>query len=353
MATSLSPETGIKQPDAKPARLIRTPEEILEPDLPIVDPHHYLWDAPRTPYLLESLLADTGSGHNVVASVFVECAEHYYPDGPQPTRPVGETAFVAALTGDAAAASTGTRACSGIIGYADLRLGAAVREVLEAHMAAGDGRFRGIRQPCNRDPANAVGFDSRTPPARLLYDMRLREGFAELAPLGLSFDAWLFHPQLADLVDLAKTFPDTTIVLNHAGGILGTGPYADKRDEIFHEWSQSIRLLAQHENVYIKLGGLGMPLAGFGFHELGEPPGSQELAQAWRPYIHTCIEEFGFSRAMFESNFPLDRACCSYATLWNTFKRLAQDCSALEKADLFSGTAARAYRLSLPPSPAA
>ncbi len=349
MEPSSHPRPALMHPAGAPEWLAQTQEDILEPELPIIDPHHHLWGAPRIPYLRDDILADAHSGHKVVATVFAECSEQYRGQGPDDFRPVGETEFVTALAEEVAALPAQSVAlCAGITSYAELCLGTRVREVLEAHITAGRGRFRGIRQSSVWDASGEVRTTTRTPPARLLYDPRLRAGFAELAPLGLSFDAWLYHPQMSDLADLAKAFPDTTIILDHVGGLVGIGPYAGKRDEVFHVWSQGIHRLSQHENVYVKLGGLGMPLAGFGFHLRDKPPGSQELADAWRPYIETCIAAFGPARCMFESNFPVDQASCSYPVLWNAFKRLAQGCSASEKADLFSRTAAKVYRLSLP-----
>jgi len=176
-------------------------------------------------------------------------------------------------------------------------------------------------------------------------DERVRAGFARLAPLGLSFDAWMYHTQLSELVDLARAFPDTPIVLDHVGGAIGLGPYAGKRDEVFAEWSARIRELAACPNVHIKLGGLGMRMFGFTVHTGELPPSSEELAAEWRPYIETCITAFGPKRAMFESNFPVDKGSCGYAALWNAFKRIATDCSATEKAALFAGTATKFYRL--------
>ncbi len=152
--------------------------------------------------------------------------------------------------------------------------------------------------------------------------------------------------QLSELVDLARAFPETRIVLDHVGGPIGLGRYAGKRDEVFAEWSASIRELAACPNVHVKLGGLGMRMFGFTVHAGELPPGSDELAAAWRPYIETCIAAFGPERAMFESNFPVDKGSCGYAALWNAFKRIAAGCTAAEKAALFAGTATKFYRLS-------
>jgi predicted TIM-barrel fold metal-dependent hydrolase len=327
--------------------LNRRREEILEADLPIVDPHHHLVDRPETGrYLLPQLLADIATGHNITATVYLEWLSMYRADGPVELRPVGEIQFA---NGVAAMSASGTygkpRVCAGIVGYADLALGAPVEKVLETMIAAGGGRFRGIRFISATHPDQAAWGSLVNRPAGLLMDQRVREGFARLVPLGLSFDAWMYHTQLGELVDLARAFPETPIVLDHVGGAIGLGRYAGKRDKVFAEWSGRIRELATCPNLHIKLGGLGMRMFGFTHHTGELPPSSEELAAAWRPYIETCIAAFGPERAMLESNFPVDKGSCGYATLWNAFKRITAGCSAAEKAALFAGTATKFYRL--------
>lgn len=335
-------------PIASQEWLDKTQEAILEPNLPIVDPHHHLWGDPRPRYLLDEFLADATSGHNVRATVFADCTEQYRKSGPEALRAVGETEFALSVFHENQARDPDApRICEGIIGYADLRMGAAVREVLQTHMEAGQGHFKGIRQSTSWDADDRLRTTMRTPPPRLLYDTTLREGFAQLAPLGLTFDSWVYHHQLGDVADLADAFPETLIVLDHVGGPLGIGPYEGKRDEVFQQWSAGIRELARRPNVHVKLGGLGMRVSGFGFHEMQAPPGSEQLATLWHPYIETCINAFGAERAMFESNFSVDKISYSYPVLWNAFKRLAAGCSTDEKANLFSRTAARVYRLPL------
>lgn len=341
------------------------PEAILEPELPIVDPHHHLWDRPASPpdpkahpfitaiqpaarYLLDELLADTGDGHNIVATVFVECGAFYRADGPAELRPVGETEFVNGVAAMSASGIYGaTRACAGIVGKADLLLGDAVKPVLEAHLRAGGGRFRGIRNSASWDADKDVLGPLNRVEAGLYREATFREGFRHLAPLGLSFDAWLLEPQLADVIDLARAFPDTTIVLDHVGTPLGRASYEGTRDARFPGWKANIQALAQSPNVVVKLGGLAMAFCNFPSF-LTEPRApSEQLARQWAPYIETCIEAFGPDRCMFESNFPVDMGSCSYATLWNAFKRIAAGASADEKAALFSGTAKRIYRLEI------
>jgi predicted TIM-barrel fold metal-dependent hydrolase len=259
---------------------------------------------------------------------------------------VGEVEFANGAAAMSASGGYGPAAvCAGIVGHVNLLLGEGARGVLEAEIAAGQGRFRGIRHSSAWDADADVAGMYATRPKGLLLDSTFRRGFACLAPLGLSFDAWLFHPQIGELVDLARAFPDTRIVLDHCGGPAGTGSYANRREEIFPVWQRSILEIAKCPNVVVKLGGLGMRLLGYDFHESPLPPSSEELAAAWRRYIETCIEAFGPERSMFESNFPPDKGQCSYQVIFNAFKRLAAPYSEAEKTALFSKTATEFYRL--------
>jgi L-fuconolactonase len=325
----------------------RRVEDVLEPGLPICDPHHHLWDFPTHRYLLDQLLADTGSGHNVRSTVFVECTAFYRKDGPANLRLVGETEFV---NGAAAMGASGrygdSRPCSAIVGCALLNQGAAVEEVLRAHVAAGNGRFRGIRHSAAWDRHDAIHNGHTNPPEHLYLDPKFREGFKVLAGMGLTFDAWLYHPQLPDVASLAAAFPDAKIVLDHCGGPLGIGPYQGKQDEYFADWKKNIQAIAAASpNIYVKVGGIGMKVNGHGFHELADPPSSERLAEVWRPWMEVCIEAFGPKRSMFESNFPVDKVSGSYRTYWNAFKRVAAGASAEEKRWLFHDAAASFYGL--------
>jgi L-fuconolactonase len=323
-------------------------EEAIEPELPIVDPHHHLWDLPSGRYLLDELLADLRTGHNVVATVFAECSAMLRQDGDPEYRWVGETEFVNGIAAMSASGAYGpARVCAGIVGRADLRLGERVRPVLEAHVAAGGGRFRGVRNNATWDPDPALHSPRLVIEPGLLGQAEFRQGVRELGKLGLSYDCWLYHTQLDELAALARACPDTVVVMDHVGGVLGVGAYAGRRAEIFEFWRGRVRALAACPNVTVKLGGMGMKLFGFGFERRDRPPSSQELADAFRPFVETCIEAFGPGRCMFESNFPVDKVYASYPVLWNAFKRLAAGCSADEKAALFHDTAARVYRLSL------
>jgi predicted TIM-barrel fold metal-dependent hydrolase len=319
-----------------------TVEEALEPDWPICDPHHHFWELPGSRYLLEEFGRDIGGGHRIVSTVFVECLQKYRPSGPVALQPVGETEFVDRLV--AGQAGGGTAMAAGIVGYADLALGSAVRQVLEAHLQASE-RFRGIRHATAWHESDQVHNAHTRPPRGLMGEPRFREGFACLEELGLSFDAWLYHPQIPELAELAQAFPGVTIILNHMAGPLGIGPYAERRDEVFREWRKAMASLARHDNVYVKLGGRAMTMSGFGWHKRPAPPGSRELAEKMSPYVSSCIEQFGTHRCMFESNFPVDKASCSYTSLWNAFKRMTRDLTDQERGDLFIGTATRVYRI--------
>jgi predicted TIM-barrel fold metal-dependent hydrolase len=328
--------------------LLKGHEEIIEPELPIIDPHHHLWDRPNYRYLFPELLADVGSGHNIRATCYEQAREMYRVSGPDELKSLGETEFVSGVAAMSESGKYGpTRCIAGIIGFVDLQLGSGAKGVLERHIAVSDGRLRGIRNGSTWSDDPTLKTFTAGSPKGLLLDKNFREGFAALAPLGLAFDGWMFQTQLDDLVDLARAFPQTTIVVNHVGGPLAIGPYAGKREEAFTEWRDRIRKIAALPNTYVKLGGLGMKMIGFTFYQNPDPPSSQDLEKAWRPYIETCIEAFGPQRSMFESNFPVDKGTCSYQVLWNTFKRITTGYSADEKTALFSGTAEKAYRLTL------
>lgn len=327
--------------------LAQVTEEIIDPDLPIIDPHHHLWVRNGVPYLMPELLEDLYSGHNVVATVFAECHSMYRQHGKAAMRPIGETEFVSGVAAMSESGNFGpSRACAAMFGGADLTLGAAVEPVLEAHRRASGGRFRGIRFSTGWDAHEKIR--NVAPRAKMLSDASVRDGIAVLNRLGLSFDSWLYHPQLEEIADLADAFPDLTIILNHVGSPILGGPYRGKRDEVFQTWKIAVAAVAERENVVMKLGALPIRMPG-STADRSKPPGSEEVAQAWQPWLETCIETFGANRCMFESNFPVQRAWCSYQVVWNAFKRLASAASDDEKADLFAGTAERAYRVPAAP----
>lgn len=329
--------------------LAQVDEEIIEPDLPIVDPHHHLWVRNGVPYLLPELLDDLYSGHNIRATVFAECHSMYRASGDESLRPVGETEFVA---GVAAMSESGTfgpsHACAVMFGGADLTLGSRVETVLESHALAAGGRFRGVRYSTGWDAHEKIR--NVAPHAEMLRSAPVREALGVLQRLGLSFDTWLYHPQLEEVAEIAEAFPDLTIVLNHVGSPILGGPYRGKQDEVFAAWKEGIARVAPHENIVMKLGALPIRMPG-STADRSLPPTSEEVAAAWKPWLDHCIDAFSASRCMFESNFPVQRAWCSYQVVWNAFKRIAAGASADEKAALFAGTAERAYRIE--PLPAA
>lgn len=325
--------------------LSKTVEEAIDPDLPICDPHHHFWDRPDERYFLDELLEDTGSGHNITETVFVECSSMYRKDGPSEMGPVGETEFVHGIAAQSASGQYGdTRVAAGIVGYADLTLGDEVAEVLEAHVDASRNRFRGIRNSSCWDASPDIrGY--KNPRRGLLGDEQFRKGFGVLGKMGLSFDAWLYHTQINELADLALAFPDVQIILDHIGGPIGISSYSRKHDEVFQDWKTSISKLATCPNVVVKLGGFGMPLGGRDWHERKTPPSSEEIAAIMGPWYLYCIENFGVDRCMFESNFPVDKVSASYGVLWNAFKRMTADFSPADRSALFRDTALTTYRL--------
>ncbi|HET7296006.1 MAG TPA: amidohydrolase family protein, partial [Gemmatimonadales bacterium] len=265
------------------AWLARQPREpVLDPDLPIIDAHHHLWHRPDHRYLLDEFLADVRTGHNVVATVFIECHAMYRADGPAEMRPVGETEFVTGVAAMSASGAYGpARVAAGIVGFADLTLGDRVEPVLEAHVRAGGGRFRGVRHAGGWDPSDVIGNSHAITAPHLFLRSDFRAGLRRLTALGLSFDAWVFHPQLADIIDLARAMPDANIIMGHVGGPLGYGPYGGRRDEVFASWKASMTELAKCANVTLKLGGMLMRLAAFDYKAMEAPPSSAELAAFW------------------------------------------------------------------------
>jgi predicted TIM-barrel fold metal-dependent hydrolase len=340
-------------------------EPIIAPDLPIIDPHHHLWcwtkdaiAATATPdnpfgavlalsgrYMLDEILADIETGHNVLGTVFVDAHAMYRTTGPEAMKTVGEVEFVAGIAAMAESGVFGpVRVAAGIVGAADLMLGDGVQEVLEAHIAAGGGRYRGVRNPTAHDPDPAFKAAADNPPHKLL-DKTFRTGFRHLAKMGLTYDVWLFHPQLPDVIDLARAFPDTQIILDHIGMPLGVANY--KRAETFAVWRESLRAVAKCPNIALKVGGMGMPLLGFKSFLANPPFSSEQLAAEWKPYVEVCVEAFGVERCMFESNFPVDSGGANYQVMWNAFKRIAAGYSKDEKAALFAGTARKIYKLNI------
>jgi predicted TIM-barrel fold metal-dependent hydrolase len=295
--------------------------------------------------MVDDLLKDA-DGHNVVDTVFVECWSGYRTHGPVEMRPVGETELMEGIASRCLAdPDCPTAIAAGIVSHVDLRLGDGVVPVLEAHLEASPDRFRGIRHACAWHASPMLPPAYMNSPAGLMSDPSFQKGLAQLEKRGLSFDSWAYFTQMPELAAVARAFPEMTIICDHTGGVIGIGPYAGKRDETFAQWMRAVEELATCPNVFMKLGGLGMPLSGFGWPEREKPPGSIEIAKATAPYHLYCIETFGVDRCMFESNFPVDKVSCSYTVLWNSFKRVVKDFSVDEKAHLFHDTAAKAYRI--------
>jgi L-fuconolactonase len=331
--------------------LALTPESALEPDLPICDPHHHFWDRrterlPYTRYQLDEILADLNSGHQVRSTVFIEARSMYRSDGPAELRPVGEVEYVQGIAAASASGLYGpNRAAAAIIGHANLNLGEGVEPVLEALQAASPNRFRGIRHSVTWDAHPEVENTAAHRAPGQMVSEAFQAGTRVLARLGFSLEAWLFFPQLPELAQLARAVPDLTIILNHVGGLVRTGPYANHDDEVLETWRAGIAEVAACPNVLVKLGGLGMVRTGFDWHLRTQPIGSEELAAEMKPFLAYCIEQFGPERSMFESNFPVDKVSYSYPVLYNAFKRLSIGYTAAERAALFHDTATRVYRI--------
>ena len=318
-------------------------EDVLEPELPIIDPHHHLWVRSGYTYLMPEFAADLASGHNIVATVFAECHSMYRLTGPEQTRSLGETEFV---RGQAAMSASGdfgtTRACDVMFGNVDLTLGAAVEPLLEQHLEASGGRFRGVRISSGWHQDERINNVAEQ--AGVLLDPRVSDAVKVIQRIGLSLDCWLYHTQLDEFAQLADAHPDLTIVLNHVGSPILGGPYRGRTDEVFEHWKVGIVHASERQNVFVKLGAMPIRMPSYaGDRTL--PPGSEEVAAAWRPWMETCIEAFGVERSMYESNFPVQKRWCSYQVCWNAFKRISAGASVSEKAQLFAGAAARAYRM--------
>jgi predicted TIM-barrel fold metal-dependent hydrolase len=321
-------------------------EPALDPDRRIVDPHHHFWDRPGSRYHLQEFLADMATGHRVVATVYVECGSFPRAEGPPELRPVGEIEFAVAAAEEAARLNTGTAVCAAIVAGPDLTLGEGVDDVLDVMAEAAEGRLRGVRNTTAWHADPEIRPPSNPPPA-LLRDSRMHAGIARVRARGLALDIWNYHTHLDEVRDLARSFPDLPIVLDHVGGLLGIGPFAHDRDAVVAEWSSRLGEVARCENVFLKFGGRGMRVAGARHHERPLPPSSEELAQAWAPVFNRCMDAFGPQRCLFESNFPVDKSMFSYAIVWNAFKRLAARFSEDEKDALFHRTASRIYQLGL------
>lgn len=327
---------------------LTSPEAAPEPGLPIVDPHHHLFNTAtdRLYYRREDMERDLSGGHKVVGTVYVAAyGAGWRKDGPEGMRSVGEVERIVRLSETPLSTPLGTcNLAAGIVSDVDLGLGDRVGEVLEAHVAAGAGRLRGVRHYTTYHDGSLSKFIPNAP-RHVMADSGFRRGFAQLKQYGLSFDALVYHTQLHELAELADAFPDTPIVLNHVGMPVGVLEFSSQRSEVRRQWDADMRRLASRSNVRVKVGGMGMPIFGNGF-EYGEKPAqTQALVQAWQPLIEVCIGAFGPQRCMFESNFPVDKQSCGYVQLWNAFKRATRSYSASERQALFYRTACQTYGL--------
>ncbi|MAN73567.1 MAG: amidohydrolase [Henriciella sp.] len=330
--------------------LNRQREEVIDRDREIVDPHHHLWPKthPVIIYDLEDLWGDTGDGHNVTQTIFMECGAAYREDGPDHLKPVGESEYIAEAARKSRS-SCGQATIAAMVAHADLRLPLkTLDEVLDAHIEASEGLFRGIRHAGPYDPASADFLISPRGPEGLYHDPDFRRGVAHLGARGFTYDTWNYHHQILEFRDLAAAVPETTMILDHFGTPLGVGPYAGKREDNFEKWKDDIAAVAEQKNVFAKLGGLAMPDNGFGWHERDRPPSSDEFVDAQAKYYHHTIACFGAERCMLESNFPVDRLSISFRTLWNGLKKITADYSEEEKSALFAGTARKVYSVAPP-----
>jgi predicted TIM-barrel fold metal-dependent hydrolase len=316
-----------------------------------VDPHHHLFgeDMDALYYRRAELERDLAGGHRIIGTVYVEAyGSGWRTTGPEHLRPVGEVeTIVGKAAGPVRTVSGYCEIAAGIVAYADLTLGHAVAEVLEAHLAAAQGRLRGVRHISARDDGLVGRFIKHLPRKHQLGDNAFRTGLGQLSKHGLSFDVWIYQHQLNELIELVDHLPDTTFVLDHVGGLIGVGEYRSERAAVFAGWKQKVQDLARRPNVCVKVGGMGMPVFGFGFEHRQRPATSVELAQAWQPLIDVCLDAFGTKRCMFESNFPVDHQSCGYTELWNAFKLATRGMSSEERGDLFHRTACSVYRLPL------
>ncbi|ANC03312.1 amidohydrolase [Pseudomonas putida] len=330
----------------RPEWLAQVSEAALDPERAIIDAHHHLWDRPGQRYMMEDYLADMACGHRLVASVYIQCRSMLAVDRPEPFQAVGEVEYANGVAAYSASGVLGeVRLCQAIVGGANLLLGDAVAPVLDEMLQRAGPRLRGIRNTTAWHADPRLVSNPKPPPAGILLEPAFQQGLAQLQQRELVLDIWAYHTQLGEVLEVARSFPELVIVVDHLGGPLGAGPYAGQREQVFARWSADLRQLAQCANVRLKLGGLGMKVSGFDHHIASQPPGSALLAALWRPYLLLAIECFGVERCLFESNFPVDKGMFGYGVLWNAFKRVVADFTDAEKDWLFSGTARATYKI--------
>ena len=319
-------------------------ETPVDPNLRIVDPHHHLWDRGGSRYLAEELHEDTSKGHNVTNTVFVECKAEYRRNSQERFQSLGETEFVA-KEAERLEEFSETK-ISGIVGFVDLGLGEELEEVLVAHDRSSSGLMRGVRHATAWSDDPEISIAHTKPTKGVMGSKLFLKGVSKLSEFNFSFDAWLYFNQLPELLYLARVTPETNIVINHLAAPLKIGKWAETPQEVDEIWRSNLQELANCENVYLKIGGIGMDnyFANDWVNQT-KPPTSDEVASVWKEKILWCIELFGTHRCMFESNYPVDRQTLPYSVIWNCFQKVTDSFTESEKSDLFSSTACTVYRI--------
>lgn len=307
-----------------------------------IDPHHHLWDRGGERYLVDEFSVDLAVVGSPEGTVYVECLNSYRESGSKHLRSLGEAQFFVDLIRDPDSALRNI--VTGFVGNGDLALGHDLADVLDGYADIAGESFRGVRYcvAWDKDERIHTAFETHR---GMLLQSNLGDSVAYLRHRGLSLDLWVYFTQLDEVKHFLAKNPGVEVVLNHCGGPIGVGRFAGKREEVFCSWRKGLADVAAHEEVCIKFGGLGMALAGFGWHKRDKWPVISDYVQAWRPYFDVCLELFGPERIMFESNFPVDRKGCDYGSLWSAFLGLADNLSDSERDALFFSTARRVYRL--------
>lgn len=330
----MTPHASIRE-----AWLALTDESVLDPAQPILDAHHHLWDREESRYRTEDFIADVSRGHDVRASIYVQCRTGYRRSGPESLYPLGEVETILEWSAQAPNHPVG------IVAFADLMQGGAVRDTLDGLLELAPNHVCGIRNTTAYHPDPAVRSNPRPAPDGLLRSKEFHRGAAEVARAGLALDVWAYQTQLHEVEALARLLPELTVVINHCGGPLGVGPFRERTPADFAAWRAGLEKLAALPNTRLKIGGFGLAVFGNDYHHQPAPPDSERLARDWAPWFGVCLEAFGPTRCMFESNFPVDKGMFSYVALWNAFKRLTQALSQNDRDQLFWKTAANTYRV--------
>ncbi|KAF1019636.1 MAG: hypothetical protein GAK29_03848 [Acinetobacter bereziniae] len=257
---------------------------------------------------------------------------------------VGETEFIESLPFNEDTVKLG-----GIVATAD-PCDSNFKKILKLHQKASK-RLRGIRRMAAFHEDKGVHNWTDTP--HLYTQKKFLKGFEQLAQHNLSFDAWVYSQQISDVIELAKNFPETSIVLDHLGtpaGLFGkvgqnTGLSKTARENIFYQWQEDIAELSTRPNVYTKMSGLFMPVLGHQFYKKKQLASKQQIIDLVAPLFLHALESFGTYRVMFASNFPMDRVNTSLVNIIDAFSDIVMqyDENALEK--VFHHNAKQFYRL--------